>query len=465
LNKKNILLIISIVVIALLSCSLSENDRQDNFLIDDNLVKNDKNLEIKFQVNSIDTSWYDGAVFFEDFESGVSDWTSKRYYPDISTFSILGSGGIENSQCLRIISDDFNDACFYTVVDLSPSSYYNCIGWIKSENIELDEGASIAGNLCIMDSWWTSGSTGIYEFNWEQVSFTFSLDGTMLLAGFDPGTIKFGCRLGFFCSLVKGTVYFDNIGIYELPKHESEHFTLVIEPMDMGRISEGALNDWLDKLDLVYEEYHNLVGGYPFDGEKITILSVLQYPGGWAVAGNPIQWHQPWVGEELESIESEGHWSFGMIHEIGHDYDIDERWIFDCEHWANFKLTYVVEMLNAKVPTEFGYFQGDEIYDFWERLYEKNINDDDPDNDVCPTTWFCWIKEEIGWEPFKETFRDYLDGTVTKNPTEPIDRFNLFLDVLSSNTQDYEDVRDIWPEDILNMLIDYYGGSAGIVER
>ncbi len=455
------------VILALLylSCSLSENDKHDNYLIDDNLVKDNENLEIKFQINSIDTSWYDEPVFFEDFESGMSDWTTRRYYPDISVFSILGNGGIENSQCLRIINDDFNDACLYTIVDLSPSSYYNCIGWIKSENIELAENANIAGNFCIMDSYWTSGDIDIYEFDWKQVYFTFSLDGNMLFPGFDLESIKFGCRLGFYWDFVKGTAYFDNIGIYELLKYESEYFTLAIEPMDKDRISDEALNDWLDNLDLVYEEYYNLVGGYPFDGEKITILSVLQYPGGWAVAGNPIQWHQPWVGVELEHIESDGHWSFGILHEIGHDFDIDERWNFDCEHWANFKLTYVVEILNAKVPTEFGYFQGEEIYDFWQRLYDKHMNNSDPISNDHTTYWFCKIKEEIGWEPFKETFRDYLDGTVTENPTELIDRFNLFMDVLSSNTQDYDDVRDIWPEDILDMIVVHYGGIAGIAEK
>jgi len=84
---------------------------------------------------------------------------------------------------------------------------------------------------------------------------------------------------------------------------------------------------------------------------------------------------------------------------------------------------------------------------------------------VATTTWFCWIVEKIGWEPFKETFRDYLDGTVTENPTEDIDRFNLFLDVLSSNTEKYDDVRGIWPEDVLDMLIDYYTGTAGIAEN
>jgi hypothetical protein len=438
MNKKDILLIISIVVIALLSCSLSENNNKD----DD-----------------------DEPIFFEDFESGIGDWTNYSHNLGVSDFRLLDSGGIDNSNCLRIVNNDFNDACLYTIVALSPSNYYNCIGWIKSENVELAENANIAGNFCLMDSYWTSGDIDMYEFGWKKVYFTFSFDDNMLFHGFDPESIKFGCRLGFYWDFVKGTVYFDNIGIYELPKYESEYFTLVIEPADKDRISDGALNDWLNNLDLAYEEYCNLVGGYPFDGEKITILSVLQYPGGWAVAGNPIKWHQPWVGDELESIENDGHWSFGILHEIGHDYDIDERWIFDCEHWANFKLTYVVEMLDAKVPTEFGYFQGEEIYDFWERLYEKNINDGDPDNDFAPTTWFCWLKEEIGWEPFKETFRDYLDGTVTENPTEPIDRFNLFLDVLSSNTPDYDDVRDIWPEDILNMLVEHYGGTAVIAEN
>ena len=443
MNKKNMLLMISIVVIALLflSCSLSENNKDDD----------------------------DEPIFFEDFESGIGDWTSYGY-DSISEIRLLDSGGIENSNCVRIINNEFNYAGLSTIVELPPSDYYNCIGWIKTENIELAEGATVAANIEIIQiatratnssipgGWRTSGDIDIYESDWKQVGFTF-------FAVFESAVLF--CRLGSNDGDVKGTAYFDNIGIYELEllTYESEYFTLRIEPIDKDRISDEALNGWLDKLDLVYEEYHNLVGSYPYYGKKITILSVLHNPGGWAVAGNPIKWNQQWVGDELESIELDGHWSFGIIHEIGHDYDMDARWNFDHEHMANFKLTYVVEVLDAKVPTEFGYFQGEEIYDFWERLYEKHINDDDPTNNDNVTYWFCKIKEEIGWEPFKKTFRDYLDGTVTENPTEPIDQFNLFLDVLSSNTPDYEDVRDIWPEDILNMLVEYYGGSAGIAEN
>jgi hypothetical protein len=440
-NKKNILLMISIVVLSLLSCSLSENNKDDD----------------------------DEHIFFEDFESGIDDWIN-RSYDSISEIRLLDSGGVDNSSCVRIVNNEFNYAGLYIIVELTPSNYYNCIGWIKSEEIELAEGATDTANIdiahivirsansSIPDRLQTSGDMYRVESDWKQVAYTF----------FAPyGSIMLSCRLGSYDGDVKGTAYFDNIGIYELEllNYESKYFTLRIEPIDKERISDEALNDWLDKLDLVYEEYHNLVGSYPYYWEKITILSVLHNPGGWAVAGNPIKWNQKWVGEELESIENDGHWSFGIIHEIGHDYDMDARWNFDAEHMANFKLTYVVEMLNAKVPTEFGYFQGEEIYDFWEKLYEKNINDDDPANNDNVTYWFCKIVEEIGWEPFKETFRDYLDGTVTENPNSAIDRFNLFLDVLSSNTPDYDDVRDIWPEDILNMLIDYYGGSAGIVER
>jgi hypothetical protein len=435
MNKQNLLLIISIVVITLLSCSLSQNNNDDD----------------------------DEPIFFEDFESDIADWTI-RSYGSIPEISFLDSGGIDNSNCVRIINNEFNFSGLYTIVELTPSNYYNCIGWIKTENIELAEGATDTANIEIAhivirgansnipDVLQTSGEMDIYESDWKQVGYTF----------FAPyGSIMISCRLGSYDGDVKGTAYFDNIGIYELEllNYESKYFTLRIEPTDKERISDEALNDWLDKLDLVYEEYHNLVGSYPYYGEKITILSVLHNPGGWAVAGNPIKWNQQWVGEELESIENDGHWSFGIIHEIGHDYDMDARWNFDAEHMANFKLTYVVEMLDAKVPTEFGYFQGEEIYDFWEKLYEKHINDDDPTNNDNVTYWFCKIVEEIGWEPFKKTFRDYLDGTVTEDPTEPIDRFNLFLDVLSSNTQDYEDVRDIWPEDIHNMLVEYYGGS------
>lgn len=74
-----------------------------------------------------------------------------------------------------------------------------------------------------------------------------------------------------------------------------------------------------------YESYLDLVGSAPYAGEKIKVLSTRNYPGGWAVAGNPILWCQPYVRGELERVNANDDWSFGILNEIGigaHDYQI-----------------------------------------------------------------------------------------------------------------------------------------------
>jgi hypothetical protein len=51
----------------------------------------------------------------------------------------------------------------------------------------------------------------------------------------------------------------------------------------------------------------------PYNGNIITVLGVNTYPGGWAVAGNPILWYKPYINPELQVIESTGSWSFGIM--------------------------------------------------------------------------------------------------------------------------------------------------------
>ncbi|GEM_PF-1881148 len=218
---------------------------------------------------------------------------------------------------------------------------------------------------------------------------------------------------------------------------EGKHVILKVRSEDLKVLKDPY--GWIKKLDRVYESYTDLVGDVPYNGKKITVESVEDYPGGWAVAGNPIKWHRPWVAREFKGI-NEGNWSFGIMHELGHDFDLDYRWVWEAEFFANFKMVYAAEKLKAKIHQGGKWYdyvdsKGLTLDDYYEEQAElagerDHVEDwyrhNDPSLDK-----FLKVKRDIGWEPFKKTFRRYGELKEGEIPKTPEKKFNLFIYYLS----------------------------------
>ncbi len=216
---------------------------------------------------------------------------------------------------------------------------------------------------------------------------------------------------------------------------EGEHIIL-----DLKKRSFDLFNnvlDWLRKLDLAYEAYQELVGTVPYGGEKIVIKEVDEYPGGWAVAGNPVKWYSKYVPDAIKQI-NEGDWLFGILHELGHDFDIDYRWVWNAESSANFKMVYVAEKLKAKIKQggvwyDYSVSSGKTLDDYYAMMAartgeEKRLKQwPNFKNNDAETHKLLIIKNMIGWEPFKKTYRAWLNLTQDEIPKDPVDKFNLFL--------------------------------------
>lgn len=225
--------------------------------------------------------------------------------------------------------------------------------------------------------------------------------------------------------------------IYKLiPKAEGKHIVLKVKEKDFKVLKEP--NAWIDKLDRAYEAYADLVGSVPYNGKKIVIESVSEYPGGWAVAGNPIKWHEPYIADAFKQI-NEGDWLFGILHEMGHDFDLDYRWVWEAEFFANLKMVYVAEQLHAKIKQankwyDYTNLNGLTLDDYYaERASlageEKLLRDWWHHNDSSVDK-FLKIKNRIGWQPFKLTFREYQKLAPIDIPKTAIGKFNLFVHYL-----------------------------------
>jgi hypothetical protein len=368
-------------------------------------------------------------AFFELESGGMSaNWSTNG---SGSKFTWEKGLGMDGSNCISIESLKETGASWRQSLQLTPGKHYILRGYVKGKNItQTDNYLHYAANLFVNTQAYSPQGASLYgNFDWR----LFEVDFLVPISG----TVEIACRLGYDWGTAKGKVYFDNLEIVEdngIVKIEGKHINLLLESEDVVAISPVNLKRWLDHLDKTYEAYNDLVGSTPFNGTKIDILSTHYSLGGWAVAGNPIKWMQPYVGTSLSMSNNMDDWSFGILHEIGHDFDIG-GWNWDGEFWANTKMYYTIETLNGRIPKKNGvdFYVGSQLSEMYKTVvdgYDNTIAKGNYHHDAL-TYCFIRIKNKIGWQPFKQTFRHFTN--TGENPSTGLAKFNRFIELLQQN--------------------------------
>lgn len=387
-----------------------------------------------------------------DFEGNIDGWNISSWDSTGFTAALETGNGIGGSKYLSIYASTPNDIAWEKTLDyLEPGKTYILSGYIKGEGIVNHDNGSVGASLCIMDSWdLTSGDgAALGTFDWKKFELQFTAPAT--------GTLEIGCRLGFWSNLVTGKAFFDNLSIslLDLNVKEGRRIIMTIENDDISVISSDNYNEWVSRLDDACEGYADLVGGEPYSGEKVKVLSTRNYPGGWAVAGNPILWYQPYIKAELERVNANDDWSFGLLHEIGHVFDLADRWNFDAEFWANTKMCFILEALGGKVKPDQIYYKGTEIETYYKtdskEGYDKKLALNIYSGDSL-TYCFMEIKNQIGWEPFKLTFRYFNSLDQADVPQTRLEKFNLFLDKLDEFSNPSFETRSVFTQEQLTAI-------------
>ena len=214
----------------------------------------------------------------------------------------------------------------------------------------------------------------------------------------------------------------------EMVSVEGRHIILKLYAEDMALLDDPKA--WVDKLDRAYEALADLVGDVPFDGEKITITSADDLHGAWARCGNPIKWKREYIGKSFQENVNKGDWLFGIVHEISHNFDLDYRWVWDAELWANIKLEFVVEALDATVVFYWQAYRGEELRSVFANSYADARSRGEYNWAVIHVR-FAELRDDYGWEPFKEAFRAYPPESDPDCPSSLLGKFLLFIDLLS----------------------------------
>jgi len=356
--------------------------------------------------------------------AAVFTWGKKIGRNQTGGISLETTGGVANDMALTLS------------VVLDPIKFYRLSAWIKTEDVRGGAGA----NICLYGTWNKSQSV-MATSDWQKLSLDLPPNSK---------EVVIGCRLGFWAATSTGKVYFDDVTIEEIDKFvaTSQHIRLVIDGEDAAVVNNQMVTSWLANLDKAYNKYYELIGDHPYAGEKITILSTNTYPGGWAVAGNPILWYKPYIQEELQSIASTGTWSFGIMHELAHDFVLEtsnKNWIINEEMFANFRMFYVVDQLNAVIFEGGRLYTGAALQNYYKtdapESYEKNIGRGIPVGYDGLMYTLIRIKNSTGWDPIIKAIRD-LNASSTP-PGTRTQMFYLFLDKVSQYAG--QNVRNTYP--------------------
>ncbi len=366
-----------------------------------------------------------------DFERGKDGtpegWRTSSPSSSTTIFSWEPNGGIVNSRCISIEAKDLNDAAWLCKLKLKPRTPYIMRAMMRGVGIEKGEQKVVGANI---------GAWGVYNCFSDPAKSDGTFDWTPVEIDFATGDnpdMEINCRLGHWYNVTKGKVYFDNVELVENPsykRYESKHFTYLLDSADIQGIPEEHIQRQLSHLDAVYDAMAELVGHKPFKGAKIAFYASSWYPGGYMVAGNPIQWHKRYVKEFMQRVSKDDDWGFGHMHEIGHDFDEDGAWNFNGEFWANFKVYYAMEKLGGRADGYVGKGQTE----YWKKQFDKTWANPDPAKRCFSHDGLQYMmilmKDKIGWEPIKKTFRWFHTLPADQRELTQWQAFKLFHDKL-----------------------------------
>jgi len=247
---------------------------------------------------------------------------------------------------------------------------------------------------------------------------------------------------------------------------ESNHIKLEIDP-NLLSISSNQVDAWLSNLDRMYDQYVDLMSGFvPYQGNKITIQSVSGI-NAWAYSGNPVQWNSNYVSSTLTSFVTNGDWSFGIMHELGHDFNGNfsgfgtgnTSYDWNEEIFANFRMYLAMTKVTDATVDMRGIRHGAEIADYYKFDYDCKTGNNEP----LTSDALMWTLIRIGdhyqkngdhgYWLFKQAFE--IINTTPRNETEEQSwtdwqKFNYFLDILSSCAG--VDVRETYSTEELKLV-------------
>lgn len=388
----------------------------------------------------------------EDFEVDVL--CDKSWTLDVDADSPVGATafwrqeeGVNGGGCIFISSPERAQVSVCHNIDgLELDKVYRARAFLKTLGVAEGRGAVLTVETEDSDQEWNASGFCYGDNDWREVYVDFvpSADGKAQIRcrlGDHEGTYNEGTALG--------KVWWDNVSVREVSPEElyirdGKHIRLALDA-EKVTVGDSTLDGWLSCLDSVYESYARLVGGVPFNGSRITILTTPGVEAGyWALAGNPILWNNNvGIDKSLDGVKDNGDWNFGIMHEIGHTFSsylredgsrTNSEWNWNDEIFANFRMSYALEDQEGRMSQRGVYYTGAENMDYYKIAYDETLGAGLAKNngDALHYT-FLRIARKYGWQVYERAFRMLyaLDESETASLKTDFDKFVFFLSYVS----------------------------------
>lgn len=359
----------------------------------------------------------DNTVFTDDFNNAENFsllWTDNAADHEYGRVEYLTEGGVDNSGCVKISNPERGALrIMHSLEGLEPGKLYRMSAKMKCEGVKEGRGAVLYLLPDDLEQPWNASEFAYEDKDWTEVYMDFVPDqeGKAVICcslGFPWGTYNGGKALG--------TVWYDDVCVEpvgdQMYHRASDHIEVWLDTANVT-ITDAQMDEWLSELDRVYEAYNELVGEVPFGGRRIHIINTPGIePGYWALAGNPILWNSHVkVKDVIERTAEFDDWGFGILHEIGHVFSAGNirgrgSWNWNDEIFANFRMSYAVEVCNGCVSQRNIVYRGADVRDYYKIFYDETIGAGIPKNngDALHYT-FLRIKDKYGWDVYKKAFR------------------------------------------------------------
>jgi hypothetical protein len=167
--------------------------------------------------------------------------------------------------------------------------------------------------------------------------------------------------------------------------------------------------DFITQLDVVYERYADLTDGMkPFKSNKITILNVDNLKFNMS-SGNPILSRDDRIEYILGELDKSNYKnpSWGLMHELGHDFIIGMKHYFvfghgDNESWAEFFALYGCQELGLEHKEPVWKDTAKAYHESGEQDFERIKNEK-----WLMIGFLHHIQEQYGWDVYKKLFKRY----------------------------------------------------------
>lgn len=405
-----------------------------------------------------------------DFSTGAGGWKRENFYKgQNAVVEWDATGGYNKTGCVKISLSAKEEVASVGITQkltgLKPGTLYRFAARMKYSDISSGRGAVI----------YTKSNDQLWNASEHRKGSNTSWKGTYVDFISEPdGTAEIVCGLGFRYGgttsggFTTGSVWYDDVRVYEITDEayqlEGEYVKIVLNNKDV--LNEEKLKTWVSNLDKIYESYVDLIGDKPFGGDKLIILSTPGIESGyWALAGNPILWNENYVGRTLEQVLTYDDWVFGVMHEMGHDFNggsfrgkYTANWNWNDEIFANFRMYYALVQNNATVYQNNHLFIGDEIKEMYKSGKPNYSDDNCYDNSIAigkgnngNGLMYVMIRlaEDLGWDVYKAAFKDlYKSGNASY--ANNWEKFQALLNALQKHTD--KDVYSLFLEGELDVI-------------